>query len=78
MDGHFLLFLAGIHTTPDAYVQGLADTGHVLDAMAPYASGQRYLNFAGHTVDASAGFEARAWDRLREVRPRWIRTGVRS
>ena len=46
------------------------------DAMAPWANGRQYLNFAESAIDASAGYRADVWARLTAIRAQWDPTGV--
>lgn len=48
--------------------RGLADAARAVEALAPWASGGRYLNFDDNAVEVSAGYEASAWARLQQVR----------
>lgn len=66
--GDYLAFFIGIAPTPEAAAVGLADATRAVEALAPWASGGRYLNFDDNAVDVSAGYEASAWARLRQVR----------
>lgn len=68
LDGQFLLRAAAVADTPQAQAQGLARTRGVISAMAPYATGSRYLNFATRPVDVSTGYHPDAWKRMQDVR----------
>lgn len=40
----------------------------VVDALAPWANGRQYLNFAEHAVDVATGYRPLDWARLQAVR----------
>jgi FAD/FMN-containing dehydrogenase len=67
LDGAFALFAIAIAATPEIAAQGHADATALVDALAPYASGQ-YLNFAEQRVDVRQGYDAQSWQRLKGVR----------
>lgn len=66
--GEYLAFFIGIAPTPEMAARGLADAARAVEALAPWASGGRYLNFDDNAVEVSAGYEASAWARLQQVR----------
>lgn len=68
LDAQFLLFAAGVPMTPESHAQAQDDTKRVIDALAPYAARQQYLNFVEHPVDAAVGYAPSSWERLRAVR----------
>jgi hypothetical protein len=66
VDGRFLL-VATPHT-PSHAAGGDDEPLRVLAAMAPFATGARYLGLAAEQGDVRAGFDATAWSRLRAIR----------
>ena len=66
----FALFAVGIAPTPEMGAAAHRNCARLTAAMASWASGQ-YLNFAEYAVDASLGFPAGHWDRLRALRGVW-------
>jgi FAD/FMN-containing dehydrogenase len=72
----FVLFTFGI--APDADALAAVD-GHVrllLEAMGPWDSGKRYLNFAESRTDPRAFFRDESVERLRRVKARYDPAGV--
>jgi FAD/FMN-containing dehydrogenase len=68
LDGQFVLFAGTLALSPELAARGLADAQQVVDALAPWANGRQYLNFAEHAVDASTGYRPLDWARLQAVR----------
>jgi hypothetical protein len=68
VDGAFLLF--GVAVAPDAQAAaaGQASADRLVDALAPWSTGRRYLNFTEHRVPAASGYAPAALERLRAVR----------
>jgi FAD/FMN-containing dehydrogenase len=60
LDGAFALFAIAVAATPELAAQGHADATALVDALAPYASGQ-YLNFAEQRVDVRQGYDEQSW-----------------
>jgi FAD/FMN-containing dehydrogenase len=48
--------------------QGYADARALVDALAPFANGRNYLNFAEKPVDVRASYPARTWRQLAGIR----------
>jgi hypothetical protein len=44
------------------------DAARLVGALAPWANGREYLNFAETAVDPRTGYEAENWNRLRAIR----------
>ena len=61
------LFLA-IAPVPEAAAAGRADATRAVEALRPWASGGRYLNFDDNVVEVAAAYEQSAWQRLQQVR----------
>ncbi|GAA3193248.1 FAD-binding oxidoreductase [Dactylosporangium siamense] len=68
VDGAFALFSCGIAATPEMGRAAAADAGRVVSALAPWATGSQYLNFAEVPVAAETAFEPATLRRLRAVR----------
>lgn len=69
LDAQFVSFGGGMAMTPEMGAQAHADAVRLTSALAPFANGRQYSNFAENTVDARSLFGA---DRWRQV------TGIRS
>jgi hypothetical protein len=65
------LFAAGGVFTPDSYGEVLRQAGGVSEALTPWDSGTRYLNFEEGVVEASMFFDADTWRLLRALRTHW-------
>ncbi len=74
--GAFVLLGLAVAAGPEATEQGRADAEALLGAMAPWATGRSFLNFAERPVDPSTAFDPRDWARLRRVRAKVDPTGV--
>jgi FAD/FMN-containing dehydrogenase len=68
VEGQFVFFGAAIAATPEMGAQGHADAGRAVQALAPWANGRQYLNFAENPTDASSGYDAESWTRLQRLR----------
>jgi FAD/FMN-containing dehydrogenase/enamine deaminase RidA (YjgF/YER057c/UK114 family) len=68
LPGAYALFCVAIAPFPEAAAQGTADARRVVEALAPWSSGRRFLNFADARVDVSTGYEPAAYERLSRVR----------
>ena len=68
LEGQFVLFSGGIAATPEMGAQAHADAVRVTEALASYANGRRYLNFAETVVDPKDGYGDAAWTQLRGIR----------
>jgi FAD/FMN-containing dehydrogenase len=68
LDGEVLAF--GVAIAPDAEAgrQGHADATRLTGALAPYANGRTYLNFAENPVDPRSGYADSAWVQLSGIR----------
>jgi FAD/FMN-containing dehydrogenase len=68
LDAAYALFAVGIAPTPEI---GAAVAGHaqaLAGAMAPWATGTSYLNFAEVPTDVRSGYDEQTYARLRAVR----------
>lgn len=68
LPGDYLGFFLAIAPTPEIAAQGLADASRAVEALGPWASGGRYLNFVDNSVDTSTGYPAEDWRRLQDAR----------
>jgi FAD/FMN-containing dehydrogenase len=68
VDGRYLLVAAPDPAPDDPPERGVEDARRLVDALAPWANGRRYLGLAGGSGDVSAGYPPDAWERLRAVR----------
>ena len=68
LDGAFLLFNVAIAMTPEMGAQGLADAHKLTTAMADFANGRPYLNFAEGPVDPRTAYPDDTWQRLMKIR----------
>jgi FAD/FMN-containing dehydrogenase len=76
MDGDYLSFAVGGVFSPDLYGEVLRQADGVSEALAPWDSGTRYLNFEEGEVDAQVFFDADTWRLLRALRTHWDPTGL--
>jgi FAD/FMN-containing dehydrogenase len=76
MDGDYLMFAVGGVFTPDAYAAVHGQAEGVAQALAPWDSGTRYLNFEEGAVDAQVFFDADTWRLLRALRTHWDPNGL--
>jgi FAD/FMN-containing dehydrogenase len=68
VEGSFLAFGVAIAPTPEAAAQGEADARRLVHALAPWANGSSYLNFAEGPTDPRAGYDADRWAQLKGIR----------
>jgi FAD/FMN-containing dehydrogenase len=76
LDGDYLLFAVGGVFTPEAYGEVLGQAERVSEALTPWDSGTRYLNFEEGDVDARVFFDADTWRLLRALRTEWDPNGL--
>jgi FAD/FMN-containing dehydrogenase len=76
LDGAFVAFAGALAMTPEMAAQGHADAQRLTAALAPWANGRSYLNFAENAVDPRTGYCASAWRRLTAVRSAVDPSGV--
>jgi hypothetical protein len=76
IDQPFVLFTFGL--APDADLKGAVERGveHLLEGVAPWDSGRRYLNFAESRADPRSLFPEASYGRLRELRSRYDPRGM--
>jgi len=68
LDGQFATFAGGIAATPEMGAQAHADAVRFTEALAPFANGREYLNFAENPVDTRAAYGADVWTQLTGIR----------
>jgi FAD/FMN-containing dehydrogenase len=68
IDGAFMVF--GVAVAPDAQAAraGQAGADRLVEALAPWSTGRRYLNFTERPVPAASGYDPASLERLRAVR----------
>ena len=76
LDGAFAMFAVGIAPTPEAKAAVHSAVVAAQHALAPWASGGAYLNFAESRKAGEALFGAAAYERLREVKAAYDPTDV--
>jgi FAD/FMN-containing dehydrogenase len=76
LDGDYLLFAVGGVFTPDGYGEVLRQADGVSEALTPWDSGTRYLNFEEGVVDPQVFFDADTWRLLRALRTHWDPNGL--
>jgi FAD/FMN-containing dehydrogenase len=68
LDASFVTFAGAIAATPELGAQGHADAVRLTRALAPWANGKQYLNFAENPVEARAAYGADVWTQLKGIR----------
>jgi len=68
LDAEFVTFAGGIAATPELGAQAHADAVRFTEALAPFANGREYLNFAENPVDPRAAYGADVWTQLTGIR----------
>ncbi|GAA4695172.1 FAD-binding oxidoreductase [Nocardioides conyzicola] len=68
LDAEFVSFAGGIAATPEMGAQAHADAVRFTEALAPFANGREYLNFAENPVDTRAAYGADVWTQLTGIR----------
>ncbi|HET9085586.1 MAG TPA: BBE domain-containing protein, partial [Candidatus Limnocylindrales bacterium] len=72
----FVLFTFGLAFDPEMLVAVEDHAQRVLEAMAPWDSGRRYLNFAETRVDPRTIYPEATFDRLLAVKERYDPTDM--
>jgi FAD/FMN-containing dehydrogenase len=70
IDGDYVLFAGGMAMDAEMGAAVARDAGRLVEGMAPYGRGGRYLNFTEHRVDTRSAYTDGAYRRLRSVRER--------
>lgn len=68
LDARFVAFTGALAATPEMAAQGQADASGLIGALAPYANGRQYLNFAENPVDVRSAYRPEAWRQLAGIR----------
>jgi hypothetical protein len=68
LEGQYVLFCGAMAPTPELAAQGHADAVRLTEAMAPFANGRHYLNFAESPVDTKTAYRPEAWLQLKGIR----------
>ena len=76
IEGQFLLFGVAVAPDADAAAAGSASADRLVDALAPWSTGRRYLNFTEVPVPAASGYDPGSLARLRAVRAAVDPTGL--
>jgi FAD/FMN-containing dehydrogenase len=76
LNGDYLMDAIGAVMAPEAYADVLGQAHGVSDAMTPWDSGTRYLNFEEEAADARVFFDADTWRLLRALRSEWDPNGL--
>ena len=76
IDQPFLLFTFGLAADADMKTAVEHSVEQVLQGVAPWDSGRRYLNFVESRADPCSLYPAASYDRLRELRSRYDPRGM--
>jgi FAD/FMN-containing dehydrogenase len=68
LDASFVAFAGTIAATPEMGARGHADATRLTAALAPFANGRQYLNFAENPVDPRAAYDEGVWTQLKGIR----------
>jgi len=68
LDAAFVSFAGAIAATPEMGAQGHVDATRFTAALAPFANGRQYLNFAENPVDPRAAYAEGVWTQLKGIR----------
>ncbi|MGY2874953.1 FAD/FMN-containing dehydrogenase [Marmoricola sp. URHA0025 HA25] len=68
VDGDFAMFAAAIAATPELAAQGQADAHRLATALAPFANGRSYLNFAERPTEPRSAYGDDTWLQLKGIR----------
>ena len=76
LDGDYLMFAVGGVFSPEQYGEVLGQAEAVADALRPWESSERYLNFEEGNVDTRLFFDEDTWRLLRALRTEWDPNGL--
>jgi FAD/FMN-containing dehydrogenase len=76
IDQPFLLFTFGLAADAEMKAAVEQNVEHLIERLAPWDSGRRYLNFVESRVDTRLLFPEESYDRLREIRARYDPRGI--
>jgi FAD/FMN-containing dehydrogenase len=68
LDARFVGFAAAMAVDEESAARGRADAVRLQKALAPFANGRQYLNFAENPVDVRSAYPDRAWRQLAGIR----------
>ena len=68
LDADFVMFAAAMAMDAESGAAGYAAANRLSAALAPYANGRQYLNFAEHPVDVASAYSDPAWRQLAGIR----------
>ena len=68
LDGQYVTFAGAIAATPEMAEHGHADAVRLTEALAPWANGRQYLNFAETPVDVKSAYADGVWRQLAGIR----------
>ncbi len=68
LDAEFVMFAAGMAMDAESGAAARAAGVRLSEALAPFANGRQYLNFAENPVDVRAAYPDRAWRQLAGIR----------
>ncbi|MFT4110993.1 FAD-binding oxidoreductase [Propionicimonas sp.] len=70
LPGEYAAYFVAVAATPELGAQGRRDAARAAEALRPWSSGHRVLNFTDEAVDAASAFPPGTLGRLRAVRDR--------
>jgi hypothetical protein len=76
LDGDYLMFAVGGVFSPEQYGEVLGQAEAVAEALRPWESTARYLNFEEGNVDTRLFFDEDTWRLLRALRTEWDPNGL--
>jgi FAD/FMN-containing dehydrogenase len=68
LDAEFAMFAGALAMDAESGAAGRAAAGRLREALAPFANGRQYLNFAENPVDVASAYPDRAWRQLSGIR----------
>ena len=76
IDEPFLAFTFGMTPDEASHAAVVGSVGSVFEALRPWDSGRRYLNFAESRMDPRSIFPPESFERLRAAKARYDPTGL--
>ena len=76
IDQPFIMFTFGLAADAEMHAAVEHQAQHVIEKLAPWDSGRRYLNFAETPVDPRRIFPEQSYDRLRALKARYDPAGI--
>jgi FAD/FMN-containing dehydrogenase len=68
LDAEFLAFAGAMAVDAETTAAGHAAAARLTEALAPYANGRQYLNFAENPVDVRSAYPEKSWRQLAGIR----------